>query len=323
MWSHRHLLGIDGLAPADILHALTAAEAYLAMGRASAGGRKSDALRGATIINLFFEASTRTRSSFELAGKRLGADVVNVSVSESSAAKGETLLDTVRNLDAMHTDVVVLRHSASGAPHFIAKRVKASVVNAGDGAHEHPTQALLDAFTIRKAKRAGVKATDPAALFKGLAIAICGDIQHSRVARSGALCLTKLGAEVRLVGPRTVMPLRPDAFVDHGTLRVHKRLEEAVEGADVVMILRIQNERLAGATLPSTREYARTFGLNARVLALAKSDAVVMHPGPINRGVELDGRIADGPRSVILEQVEAGVAVRMAVLELCAKARAA
>ncbi len=303
MWSHRHLLGIEELSAADVGLVLDRAEEGLALGRSPV--KKGASLRGKTIINLFLEPSTRTRTSFELAGKRLGADVVNVGGSSSSVTKGETLLDTVRNVEAMGADVIVLRHGASGAPHFVAARSRACIVNAGDGTHEHPTQALLDAFTMRKRK----------GKLEGLVVAICGDILHSRVARSNALLLGKMGAHVRLSGPRTLMPVAPEAI---GTgVRAFARIEEAVAGADVVMMLRIQNERLTGASLASTREYSRTFGLNARVLAHAKPDAVVMHPGPINRGVELDPAIADGPQSVILDQVEAGVAVRMAVLELC------
>ena len=301
MWSHRHLLGIDGLSAADITHVLDRAESWHALSREPV--RKASALKGKTIVNCFFESSTRTRASFEIAGKRLGADVINVSPYGSSVSKGESLLDTVKNLEAMQADAVVVRHQASGAPHFLAPRVRASVVNAGDGAHEHPTQALLDAFTIRRHKKK----------LAGLVVAICGDVLHSRVARSGALLLGKLGAEVRFTGPRTMLPVAAESLGE--TVRVVPRLEDAVSGADVVMMLRIQTERLAGAMLATMREYARTFGLNARVLSRAKPDAIVMHPGPINRGVELETTLADGPRSVILEQVEAGVAVRMAVLE--------
>jgi aspartate carbamoyltransferase catalytic subunit len=227
---------------------------------------------------------------------------VNVSPQTSSVTKGETLLDTVRNLEALRADAIVLRHAASGAPDFVARYTRTSIVNAGDGAHEHPTQALLDAFTIRRRK-------GPIA---GLVVAICGDILHSRVARSNALLLGALGAHVRLCGPQTLLPRSAEALGP--TVTTFRSIDAAVEGADVVMVLRIQNERLAGAMIPTTREYARTFGLNARVLDRATPDAIVMHPGPINRGVEIDPRIADGPRSVILEQVEAGVAVRMAVL---------
>ena len=302
MWSHRHLLGIEALTAADIMRVLDHAEGSFALSRATV--KKSASLRGKTIVNLFFESSTRTRSSFELAGKRLGADVINVSSSGSSVTKGETLLDTAKNLEAMRADVIVLRHSASGAAHHLASRIQASVVNAGDGTHEHPTQALLDAFTIRRKKKT----------IAGLVVAICGDILHSRVARSNAILLGKLGAEVRLCAPRTMMPAGAETL--GATTRVVPRIEEAVNGADVVMMLRIQTERLASAMLATTREYSRTFGLSPRVLARAKSDAIVMHPGPVNRGVELDPAVADGERSVILDQVEAGVAVRMSVLEL-------
>jgi aspartate carbamoyltransferase catalytic subunit len=301
MWSHRHLLGIAQLPPADIVHVLDAAERWFAVPREEAKNQRS--LQGRTIVNLFFESSTRTRTSFEVAGKRLGADVVNVSPQTSSVTKGETLLDTVRNLEALRADVIVLRHAASGAAEFVANHTPASIVNAGDGAHEHPTQALLDAFIIRRRR----------GRFAGVVVAICGDILHSRVARSNALLLGALGAEVRLCGPRTLMPRGAQALGP--TVRIFDRIEDAVAGADVVMALRIQNERLASAMLSSTREYAQTFGVNARVLAYAKPDAIVMHPGPINRGVEIDPRVADGERSVILDQVEAGVAVRMAVLE--------
>ncbi len=301
MWKHRHLLGISELSRDEILLLLSSAERWFAVTREQA--RDARPLLGRTVVNLFFESSTRTRTSFEVAGKRLGADVVNVSPQTSSVTKGETLLDTVKNLEALRADAIVLRHSASGAPAHVAAQTHTSIVNAGDGAHEHPTQALLDAFTIRAAKKR----------LEGLVVAICGDILHSRVARSNALLLGALGVEVRLTGPRTLMPREAAALGP--TVRVMGRLEEALEGADVVMMLRIQNERLAGAMLSSTREYARTFGLSAAMLARARADAIVMHPGPINRGVEIDPRIADGERSVILDQVEAGVAVRMAVLE--------
>jgi len=302
MWTHRHLLGIAQLSRDDVLAVLDAAQRWFVMPRAEA--KNARVLHGRSIVNLFFESSTRTRTSFEVAGKRLGADVVNVSPQTSSVTKGETLLDTVRNLEALRADALVLRHPASGAAEFVATHTRASIVNAGDGAHEHPTQALLDAFTIR---RRGKR-------FEGLVVAICGDILHSRVARSNAWLLGLLGAEVRLSGPRTLVPRAAEALGP--TVRTVTTVEEAVEGADVVMTLRIQTERLAGAMIASTREYAHTFGINERVLARAKPDALVMHPGPINRGVEIDSRVADGPRSVILDQVEAGVAVRMAVLAL-------
>jgi aspartate carbamoyltransferase catalytic subunit len=307
VFSQRHLLGVEHLSREEIVALLDLADEAVTISRQVE--KKRATLRGRTQINLFFEASTRTRSSFELAGKRLGADVVNVSVSTSSVTKGETLLDTVRNLEAMHAEVIVLRHPASGASHFVAARTGASVVNAGDGAHEHPTQALLDALTIQNHK----------GKVAGLIVTICGDILHSRVARSNARLLGKMGAEVRLVGPRAMMPVAPDAL--GSTVRPFERLEDAVRGADVVMMLRIQSERLAGAMMATTREYSRHFGLHPRVLALAKPDAIVMHPGPVQRGVELDPSIADGPRSVILDQVEAGVAVRMAALMLVVGAR--
>jgi aspartate carbamoyltransferase catalytic subunit len=297
-FSHRHLLGIEELDRSDIVALLDAAESFFDVSRRSV--RKVPALRGKTVINLFYEPSTRTRTSFELAGKRLSADVINISVSTSSAVKGETLLDTVKNLEAMCPDVIVLRHQASGAPHHIAARTKVAVVNAGDGTHEHPTQALLDAFTMRREK----------GKLEGLRVAICGDVLHSRVARSNALLLQKMGAFVRFAGPRTLLPKAAESF----GAEVFDRIEPALEGADVVMMLRVQRERLAGTFLPTTREYSRTFGLNAARLALAKPDAIVMHPGPMNRGVEIDPAIADDIQSVILDQVEAGVAVRMAVL---------
>ncbi len=307
MGTARHLLGTDALAVEDATALLDRADAMLVTWAGSPEARKGTLLRGRTVVNLFFEASTRTRTSFEIAGKRLGADVVNVSAAASSVTKGETLLDTVRNLEAMRAEVIILRHPASGAPSFVAARTGASVVNAGDGTHEHPTQALLDALTIRRKK----------GRLAGIVVAICGDILHSRVARSNAILLTKLGATVRFCGPRTMMPREPRAIAD---VQLARSLDEAAEGADVLMMLRIQNERLGGAMLSTTREYSRTFGLNARVLARAKPDAIIMHPGPINRGVELDTMLADSARSVILDQVEAGVAVRAAVLEMVTRA---
>lgn len=298
----RHLLGIEGLTREDALHILHTAQSFLEVTRRPI--RKVPTLRGKTVLNVFFEDSTRTRTSFELAGKRMGADVVNMSVGTSSTNKGETLYDTMATLDAMHADVIVIRHSASGAPHLVAARSRASVVNAGDGMHEHPTQALLDAFTMR---------TQLGDDLTGKVIAICGDVLHSRVARSNALLLAKLGAEVRLAGPETMLPLHADRL----GWRVFNRIEPAIEGADVVMMLRIQKERLGGALIPSTREYARIWGLNEKRLALAKPEAFVMHPGPLNRGVEIHEDVADSDRAIILNQVEAGVAVRMAVLYLC------
>lgn len=301
MSSPRHLLGIEGMSHAEANALLTRARTFLAQ-RAGADA-SARPLRGKTVLNVFFENSTRTRTSFELAGKRLGADVVNLSDSSSSTKKGETLFDTFATLNAMHADAIVLRHSASGAPHVVASRSRASVVNAGDGMHEHPTQALLDALTL----------TESLGTLEGKTIAICGDILHSRVARSNALLLPLLGARVRLAGPRTMLPLHASAL----GWTVFDRLEPALEGADAVMMLRIQMERLGGALFPSTREYSRIWGLNARRLKLALPNAPVLHPGPINRGVEIHEDVADGLQSAILDQVEAGVAVRMAVLESC------
>ncbi len=312
---HRHLLGIAELSADDIVQLLDHADRHLALGREPV--KKLATLRGRTVINLFFEASTRTRTSFELAAKRLGADAVNISPSVSSTTKGETLLDTARNLDAMAPDVVIVRHDRGGAPHVLARHLRCAVVNAGDGQHEHPTQALLDASTIRRHK----------GRIAGLEIAIIGDVAHSRVARSNVLGLTRLGASLRLCAPRTLMPRGIedlDGEASRARTRVVHRLEEALDGADVVMMLRTQTERTVGEAprVPSSREYARTFGLNARTLELARPDAIVMHPGPVNRGVELAADVADGPRAVILEQVSWGVAVRMAVLELLGAAPA-
>src|SRR5580692_5411835 len=268
MWTHRHLLGIAQLSRDDIVWLLDSAERWFDLPRDEV--KNARVLQGRTVINLFYESSTRTRTSFEVAGKRLGADVVNVSPQTSSVTKGETLLDTVRNLEALRADAIVLRHGASGSPDFVARHVRASIVNAGDGSHEHPTQGLLDAFTIRRGK----------GRIEGLVVAICGDILHSRVARSNALLLGALGAEVRLCGPRTLLPREAESLGP--TVRVCAAIDDAVEGADVVMALRIQNERLPAAMLASTREYARTFGVNATVMGRAKADAIVMHPGPIN-----------------------------------------
>ncbi|MEI7892440.1 MAG: aspartate carbamoyltransferase catalytic subunit [Myxococcales bacterium] len=300
MWTHRHLLGIESLLPSEIQFLLDRAESF------ASSIEKTARLRGKVVVNLFFEASTRTRTSFELAAKRLGADIINVSPSTSSVIKGETLLDTAKNVEAMRIDAIVLRHSASGSPHFLAKRTSTVIVNAGDGAHEHPTQALLDALTMRRHK----------GRIDGLVVAICGDILHSRVARSNAILLRTMGAEVRLAGPRTMMPPSAETIAPGVPgVTIHHRLEDAVEGADVVMMLRIQTERFGVSCLSTLREYSRTFGLTERMLTRAKSDVLVMHPGPINRGVELDAKLADGASSVILEQVEMGVAVRMAVLD--------
>jgi aspartate carbamoyltransferase catalytic subunit len=296
------LLAASDLQPEDVETILNAAESFFEVSRRSV--RKVPTLRGKTLLNVFFEASTRTRTSFELAGKRLSMDTVNLAGSSSSTTKGETLLDTIKTLEAMRPDVVVIRHAASGAAEYVARRSSVSIVNAGDGTHEHPSQALLDAFTIRRHKGG----------FAGLKVAICGDVLHSRVARSNAYLLSMMGADVHLSGPQTLLPLHAETL--GARVSAHNRIEPAIEGADVVMMLRIQRERLQGAFLPSTREYARTFGLNVQRLGLAKPDAIVMHPGPMNRGVEISAGVADGGASVVLDQVEAGVAVRMAILWL-------
>jgi aspartate carbamoyltransferase catalytic subunit len=300
---HQHLLSIADLNQVDVNQILDAAELFIEVSRRPV--RKVPTLRGKTVINMFFEASTRTRTSFELAGKRLSADVVNVSSSGSSVSKGESLLDTCKTLGAMRPDLVVIRHAASGAPHFVAKHIGCSVINGGDGAHEHPTQALLDAFAIRKTF----------GTLSGLKVAIIGDITHSRVARSNAALLKLFGSEVRFCAPHTLMP----SHVQSLGAKVYHQLEPALEGVDVIMLLRIQKERLEGPLVPSMREYARKFGVSQRHLVLANPRAIVMHPGPMNRGVEIHTALADSERSVILDQVEAGVAVRMAVLYLLAK----
>jgi aspartate carbamoyltransferase catalytic subunit len=304
MMTQRHLLGIRGLSAEEITHFLDTAETFREISEREI--KKVPTLRGRTVINLFFEPSTRTRTSFEIAGKRLSADVINISASSSSVTKGETLLDTARNLEAMGPDLIVIRHPSSGAPHQLARVCRAAVVNAGDGAHEHPTQALLDALTIRQRK----------GKFEGLRVAILGDILHSRVARSNAHLLTTLGADVTLAGPGTLAPPEFASLVEGGSLRVERRVEAAVEGADVVMVLRIQRERQDKAFLPSLREYAVHYGLNQKRLSLAAPDAIVMHPGPMNRGIEIASDVADGARSLILDQVANGLALRMAVLYL-------
>jgi len=302
LFPHRHLLGIEGLAPAEIEALLDLADDAVALSRQVE--KKRSVLRGRTQINLFFEASTRTQSSFELAGKRLGADVMNMSVASSSVKKGETLVDTAQTLHAMRPDILVVRHHAAGAVALLARKVDCSVINAGDGAHEHPTQALLDALTIRRHK-GGIG---------GLVVAICGDVLHSRVARSNILLLNALGARVRVVAPSTLLP----AGIERMGVEVYRRMDEGLRDADVVMMLRLQRERMDGSFVPSVREYFRYFGLDAAKLSLARPDAIVMHPGPMNRGVEIDPAVADGPQSVIGEQVEMGVAVRMAILEALA-----
>jgi aspartate carbamoyltransferase catalytic subunit len=299
-----HLLAIEGLEPPHISALLDLAESYALLNRQ--GKTQRDLLKGRTLINLFFEDSTRTRTSFELAGKRLGADIVNMSVSTSSVNKGETLLDTAATLNAMNTDLLVVRHAQSGAPSLLAQKVDAAVINAGDGTHEHPTQALLDALTIRRRK----------GRLEGLVVAICGDVLHSRVARSNIHLLSAMGASVRVVGPPTLIP----AECARLGVEVHHDMRQGVADADVVMMLRLQRERMNAGLVPSPREFFRFYGLDAAKLRHAKPDAIVMHPGPMNRGIEIDSAVADDPeRSVIGEQVEMGVAVRMAVLDVLAR----
>ena len=297
---------IEGLYPPEIETILDLSESYVLLNRS--GKTQRDLLRGRTLINLFFEDSTRTRTSFELAGKRLGADVINMSVASSSVNKGETLLDTAATLNAMNCDLLVVRHGESGAPALLAQKVDAAVINAGDGTHEHPTQALLDALTILRHRPS----------LQGLVVALCGDVMHSRVARSNIHLLSAMGAMVRVVGPPTLIP----SEVARLGVTVFHDMKNGLQGADIVMMLRLQKERMTRSLIPSFREYFRFFGLDAEKLAYAKPDALVMHPGPMNRGVEIDSAIADHPtRSLIKEQVEMGVAVRMAVLEILARAR--
>jgi aspartate carbamoyltransferase catalytic subunit len=298
---HRHLLGIEGLSPDEITVLLDRSESYVEQNRQA--DKKKSLLRGRTIINLFFENSTRTRTSFELAGKRLGGDVINMSVSTSSIKKGETLIDTAMTLNAMHPDVLVVRHPNSGAVKLLSEKVNCAVINGGDGSHEHPTQALLDALTIRR--RRGT--------LQGLLVAICGDILHSRVARSNIHLLLAMGARVRLIAPATLIPLG----IERLGCEVFHDMAEGLKDCDIVMMLRLQQERMHGAFFPSVREYFTFFGLDYAKLANAKADALIMHPGPMNRGVEIDAEVADDfGRSVIREQVEMGVAVRMACLEI-------
>ena len=299
-WNRKHLLDIQSLTAEEIVTVLDTARAFKAVGERAI--KKVPALRGKTVVNLFVEPSTRTRISFELAALRLTADVINFSAEASSLKKGETLKDTARNLEALNADIIVMRHSASGAPHFLARFLHASVVNAGDGAHEHPTQALLDAFTVREKK----------GKIAGLNVTILGDILYSRVARSNIWALTKLGARVTLCGPATLVP---KVFEQMGC-RVTYNVDEAIEGADIINLLRIQHERQRKTMFPSIGEYTSLFGLTKARLARTKPEALIMHPGPINRGVEIDSEIADSSRSVILDQVTNGLAVRMAVLFL-------
>lgn len=301
--SSRHLLGAEQLSVADVEALLDRAEDYVVLNRSS--DKKSAVLKGLTLINLFFEPSTRTQSSFELAAKRLGADVLNMAVRTSSVSKGETLLDTATTLNAMRPDILIVRHQDSGAAELLSHKVDCCVVNAGDGAHEHPTQALLDALTIRR----------HCGHFEGLVVAICGDVLHSRVARSNIYLLSKLGARVRLIAPRTLLPADAERF----GVEICSDMREGLHGVDIVMMLRLQLERMEGAFVPSTREYFRFFGLDREKLGFAKPGALVMHPGPMNRGVEIDSAIADDVEvSLIQEQVEMGVAIRMAVLDALA-----
>lgn len=305
-FNRKDLLGTRELTVEEIKTILDTTDSFKEVSARSI--KKVPTLRGKTVINLFFESSTRTRTSFELAAKRLSADAINISASTSSVTKGETLIDTARNIQAMNPDVIVIRHSSSGAPHQLARLVEASIVNAGDGAHEHPSQALLDAYTIRENK----------GRIEGLQIAIIGDITHSRVARSNTHLLTKLGAHVRIAGPRTLIPPRFEEIIEpcEGSLRVCKNVEEAITDADVVMMLRIQRERMTDAYFPSLKEYSIRYGLTMDRLALAVKEAIIMHPGPINRGIEISSDVADNAQSLILDQVTNGVAVRMAILYL-------
>jgi aspartate carbamoyltransferase catalytic subunit len=299
VYPHRHLLGIEPLQPSDIEAILDTAQALREV--LDRPIKKVPALRGKTVVNLFYEASTRTRASFEIAEKVLSADSLSIATSTSSVQKGETLLDTARNLEAMNPDMIVIRHASSGAPHFLARHCRSAIVNAGDGAHEHPTQALLDAFTLRQKK----------GRLAGLRVAIIGDVMHSRVARSNVWLLTKMGADVILCAPPTLMPPGIERLA-----AVTNRIDEAVEGADAIMMLRIQQERMTGGYFPSTREYHVRFGLTEERVRRAAKDVLILHPGPMNRGVEIASDVADGLHSVILEQVTNGVAVRMAVLYL-------
>ena len=299
-WMRKDLLGLRDLSAEEIQLILQTAQSFREISLRPI--KKVPALRGKTVVNLFFEPSTRTRTSFELAAKRLSADIVNIAAQSSSLSKGETVLDTVRNLEALKVDILVIRHAAAGVPQMIAQRVACGVINAGDGAHEHPTQALLDLFTIQEKK----------GRIEGLAVSIIGDIAHSRVARSNLWGLTKLGARVTVCGPPTLLP----AHIDRLGVRVTFDVNEAIQGADVIMLLRIQHERQEAVLVPSLREYRLRYGMTRERLAGAKPELLIMHPGPVNRGVELDANVADGPRSVILDQVTNGLAVRMAALYL-------
>ena len=300
----RHILGTEGVSAERIELLLDLSESYIAQNRQE--DKKNALLNGRTLMNVFFENSTRTRTSFEIAGKRLGADVINMSVGTSAIKKGETLIDTAMTLNAMRPDVLVVRHGESGAVQLLSEKVSCSVINAGDGCHEHPTQALLDALTIRRRKGA----------LAGIVVAICGDILHSRVARSNIHLLNTMGARVRLVAPKTLLP----AAIERFDVEIHHDMSDGVRDADIIMMLRLQIERMQGSFVPSTREYFRFFGLDREKLSRAKPDALVMHPGPMNRGIEIDSELADDiDRSVIHEQVEMGVAIRMACLDLVAR----
>ncbi|MEE8300033.1 MAG: aspartate carbamoyltransferase catalytic subunit [Desulfatiglandales bacterium] len=299
-FSHKDLLGMDQLSVSDINMILDTADAFMEISTRDI--KKVPTLRGKSVINFFYEPSTRTKASFEMAAKRLSADTISLSATESSMVKGETLIDTARNLQAMNPDIIILRHPSSGAPHLLARYVDAGVINAGDGMHEHPSQALLDLFTIRKKK----------GRIKGLRVVVIGDIAHSRVARSDIIGLRKMGAEVTISGPPTMIPVDPESL----GVKVVFEPAKALKGKDVIMILRIQLERQSEVLFPSLREYSIVFGLNKELIKRAKKDVIIMHPGPINRGVEITGDLADGPFSVILDQVRNGVAIRMALLYL-------
>jgi len=298
--ARKDILGIRELGVEEINLVLDTAESFIEVSTREI--KKVPTLRGVTVMNLFYEPSTRTRTSFEIAAKRLSADTINIAAATSSVVKGETFVDTAKNLEAMNPDIIVLRHSAAGAPHMLSRVVRQCVINAGDGAHEHPTQALLDMMTIREKKKR----------IAGLRIAIIGDIAHSRVARSNIYGLTKMGAQVAVGGPSTMMP----RFIDRLGVEVHHHVDDAIRNADIIMMLRIQTERQDMSVFPSLREYANLFGLNRKRMAFAKDDVIIMHPGPMNRGVEISPDVADGPYSVILDQVTNGVAVRMALLYL-------
>ncbi|MGD9538158.1 MAG: aspartate carbamoyltransferase catalytic subunit [Alphaproteobacteria bacterium] len=303
-FAHQHLLGIEPLSAAEITRLLDLADDYVALNRHAQ--KKADVLKGRSLILLFFETSTRTRTSFELAGKRLGADVINISVAMSAIKKGETLIDTALTLNAMHPDVLVVRHPDSGAVNLLSHHVNCAVINAGDGSHEHPTQALVDALTVRR-RKGGIA---------GLTVAICGDILHSRVARSNMLLLTKLGAKVRVIAPPTLLPTAIESY----GVEVFHDMKKGLTGVDIIMMLRLQQERMAGTFVPSQREYFYFYGLDEEKLEAAKPDALIMHPGPMNRGVEIDSVVADDiKRSVILDQVELGVAVRQACIDTLAR----